>query len=126
MSSYLSLANVTASWPDDLLDNHLTCFIAIVYSSVVPGNLPSRLEILTTGQTCYQNSTYALKFCNVQKVHIRLTVITDGVLDASSAQHPQFAKFDAGTLDALQRSKLNTTAVDLNNTGVVSEAYVAV
>ena len=33
----------------DLRDNHLTCFTDMLYSSMVPGNLPSQLEILSTG-----------------------------------------------------------------------------
>ena len=38
-----------------LHDYHLTYFITDMwYSSMVPGNLPSQLEILPTGQTYYQ------------------------------------------------------------------------
>ena len=37
----------------DLHDNHLTCFTDMLYSSMVPGNLPSQLEILSTGQNYY-------------------------------------------------------------------------
>ena len=35
-----------------------TCFALLpnVYSSMVPGNLPSQLEILSTGQNYYENS----------------------------------------------------------------------
>ena len=41
----------------DLLDNnHLTCFAAMVHSSMVPGNLPSELETWSTGQTYYQSA----------------------------------------------------------------------
>ena len=32
---------------------HLTCFTDMLYSSMVPGNLPSQLEILSTGQNYY-------------------------------------------------------------------------
>ena len=37
-------------------DNHLTCHCdaAIVHSSLAPGNLPNKLEILSMGQTHYQ------------------------------------------------------------------------
>ena len=38
----------------DLRDNHFTCFTDMLYSSVVPGNLPSQLEILSTGQNYYE------------------------------------------------------------------------
>ena len=37
----------------DLRDNHLTCFTDMLYSSMVLGNLPSQLEILSTGQNYY-------------------------------------------------------------------------
>ena len=37
----------------DLRDNHFTCFTDMLYSSTVPGNLPSQLEILSTGQNYY-------------------------------------------------------------------------
>ena len=40
----------------DLRDNHLTCagFTDMLYSSMVPGNFPSQLEILSTGQNYYE------------------------------------------------------------------------
>ena len=38
----------------DLRDNHFTCFTDMLYSSTVPGNLPSQLEILSTGQNYYE------------------------------------------------------------------------
>ena len=38
----------------DLHDNHLTCFTDMLYSSMVPGNLPSQLEILSTSQNYYE------------------------------------------------------------------------
>ena len=36
--------------PTDLCGNHFACF-AMLYSSMVPGNLASQLEIWSTGQT---------------------------------------------------------------------------
>ena len=39
----------------DLRDNHLTCFTDMLYSSMVPDNLPSQLDILSTGQNYYEN-----------------------------------------------------------------------
>ena len=38
----------------DPRDNHLTCFTDMLYSSMVPGNLPSQLEILCTGQNYHE------------------------------------------------------------------------
>ena len=43
----------------DLHDNHLTCFTDMLYSSMVPGNLPSQLEILSTGQNYYETGKQA-------------------------------------------------------------------
>ena len=40
----------------DLRNNHLTCFTDMLYSSMVPGNLPSQLEILSTGQNYYEKT----------------------------------------------------------------------
>ena len=37
-----------------LRDKHLTCYTTMLYSSMTPGNLPSQLDILSTGQTYYQ------------------------------------------------------------------------
>ena len=34
----------------DLRDNNLTCFTDMLYSSMVLGNLPSQLDVLSTGQ----------------------------------------------------------------------------
>ena len=38
----------------DLRDKHLTCFTDMLYSSMVPGNLPSQLEILSMGRNYYE------------------------------------------------------------------------
>ena len=38
----------------DLRDNHFTCFTDMLYSSMVPGNLPTQLEILSMGQNYYE------------------------------------------------------------------------
>ena len=39
----------------DLRDNQLTCVTDTMCSSMVPGNLSSQLEILSTGQTYHQS-----------------------------------------------------------------------
>ena len=44
----------------DLRDNHLTCFTDMLYSSMVPGNLPSQLEILSTGQNYYGTGVFVM------------------------------------------------------------------
>ena len=45
-----------------LLDNRnqAVALLPIVYSSMVPGNLPSQLEILSTGQTYYETGQIRL------------------------------------------------------------------
>ena len=48
----MSICKVVSEQP--VPDKHLFCFTAHLYSSMVPGNLPSQLEILSTGQTYYE------------------------------------------------------------------------
>ena len=52
----------------DLRNNHLTCFTDMMYSSMVPGNLPSQLEILSTGQNFYGTTLHM----GLQDLHLLL------------------------------------------------------
>ena len=47
----------------DLSDTHLTCFTDMVFSSMVPDNLPSQREIFSAGQTYYHTCALLLQLC---------------------------------------------------------------
>ena len=65
----------------DLRDNHSTCFTDMMRSFMVSGNLPSQLEILSTGQNYYeqQRNVYcaydvSAESCNSQAgIHSQVT-----------------------------------------------------
>ena len=61
--------------PTDLRDNQfavkpvvqMTCFTDMLYSSMVPRNLPSQLEILSTGQNYYGTPILSILSSNRQE-----------------------------------------------------------
>ena len=45
------------------MHNHLTCYTTLLHPSMVPGNLPSQLEILSSGQTYYHTQSCSTVIC---------------------------------------------------------------
>ena len=75
----------------DSRDNHLTCFTDMLYSSIIPGILPSQLEILPKGQTHFETIILARSvplrdaYC-AEPVMVTLRVILAQMLFYASMQ----------------------------------------
>ena len=77
----LALLHGTASW---LNSNHFTCMEEHSIAMLVPGNLPSQLEILPTGRTYCRNIVRALAPCLAATFQMRPQHEYKGVCMSSS------------------------------------------